>query len=426
MKKNKICVIGQGYVGLPLACEFSKKYETIGFDLNYKRIDELKKGIDLSMELSKKQILSKKRLQFTSNIKECANCNIFIISVPTPINKNKKPNLNFIKKASRDVGKVLKKGDIVIYESTVYPGVTEQICVPILEAKSLLKFNHDFFCGYSPERVNPGDKKHTISKIKKITSGSTLKASKTIDKLYKSIITAGTYRASSIKVAEAAKVIENIQRDLNISFVNELSIIFDKLSLDTNEVIEAASTKWNFIKFKPGLVGGHCIGVDPYYLTHISEKVGYKPRVILAGREVNENMPSQVWARIRKLMISKKIDISKAKVLILGYTFKENCPDIRNTKVRNLVYKILNTCNQVDIFDPWLSKVNVPKKLKNANFMLRTNLLRKKNYDCIILAVSHKFFYNMGANKIKSLLKNKGIIFDVKNFLDPEIVDGRL
>ncbi len=425
MNKNKICVIGQGYVGLPLACEFSKKYETIGFDLNYKRINELKRGIDLSMELSKKQILSKKKLQFTSKLIDCANCNIFIISVPTPINKNKKPNLNSIKKASRDVGKILKKGDIVIYESTVYPGVTEQVCVPILEAKSLLKFNHDFFCGYSPERVNPGDKKHTISKIKKITSGSTPQVSKKIDKLYKSIISAGTYRASSIKIAEAAKVIENIQRDLNISFVNELSIIFDKLNLDTNEVIEAASTKWNFVKYKPGLVGGHCIGVDPYYLTHVSEKVGYKPRVILAGREVNENMPSQVWARIKKLMINKKINISKATVLILGYTFKENCPDIRNTKVRNLVDKILKSCDQVDIFDPWLSKVNVPK-IKSVKFISKLNLLRNKNYDCIILAVSHDIFYNMGENKIKSLLKNKSIIFDIKNFLDSKIVDGRL
>lgn len=419
---NKICIIGLGYVGLPLACEFAKHFETIGYDFDSQRIKDLKKGIDNSFEVSKKNILSKKKLKFTDNIKDCRNFNHYIVAVPTPITKNKKPDLKFLKKASESVGKITNKNDLIIFESTVYPGVTEDICVPIIENYSKLKYNKDFFCGYSPERINPGDKKHTISNIKKITSGSNKKYAKKVDKLYGTIIKAGTHLVSSIKVAEASKIIENIQRDINIAFINELAMIFEKLEIDTNEIITAAGTKWNFNNFSPGLVGGHCIGVDPYYLTHIAKQIGHNPKIILAGRSVNESMASFVHNKVVNLMKKKHINIKQSNILIMGYTFKENCPDIRNTKVKDLCLKFIDKKCSVDVYDPWLnaSNSNLPKKL---NLIQK---VKKNKYDCIILAVAHDEFRKMGDKKIVSFANKKSVIFDVKNILHKKTVDGRL
>jgi len=411
-KKNlKLAIIGLGYVGLPLAIEFSKKRETIAFDINIKRVNELNSGKDRNKEIELKKLKSIKKLKFTSKVNDIKSSNFFIITVPTPINKNKKPDLSPLLSATDLIGKIIKKNDIIVYESTVYPGCIEEICVPRLEKFSKLKFNKDFFCGYSPERINPGDKEHTISKIKKITSGSSLSTAKYIDSIYKEIISAGTHKAPSIKIAEAAKVIENTQRDLNIALINELSILFNKLNIDTQEVLRAASSKWNFINFKPGLVGGHCIGVDPYYLTFKAKSIGYTPRIILAGRNINDNMGKHVVSMMIQSMKKKKIKIQKSKILIMGLTFKENCADTRNSGIK-LVYDILNKKYQckIDLYDPWADNNDV-KKLYGINSI---STLKNNVYDVVMLAVAHKIFKNMGQNKVLKLCKENHFIFDLK------------
>lgn len=413
---NKICVIGLGYVGLPLAHAFSKKYEVVGFDISKWRIDELSSGYDRTLELSSEQVNEaiKNGMKFTLDTNDIKDCNIYIVTVPTPIDKNKRPDLTPLIKASETVGKVLKKGDIVIYESTVYPGATEEDCVPVLEKFSNLKFNIDFFCGYSPERINPGDKEHTVTKILKVTSGSTPEIGKKVDELYASIITAGTHLAPTIKVAEAAKVIENSQRDINIAFVNELAIIFNKLGINTNDVLEAAGTKWNFLPFKPGLVGGHCIGVDPYYLTHKAQSIGYNPEIILAGRRLNDNMGIYVANQVIKLMIKKGHKIEGSKVLVLGITFKENCPDIRNSRVIDVIEELKEFGCNIDIYDPWADTKEVEHEY-NLKLIKELNIAK---YESIVLAVAH--------NEFKQLkLKTKdNVVFDIKSILDE--TDGRL
>lgn len=419
MKHIKIAVIGLGYVGLPLAVEFGKKYSTIGFDINQKRISELKEGYDRTLESNKGEIEGSKSLVFSSNLKDLSNYNVYIVTVPTPINQFKSPDLTPLLNASKMIGSVLKKGDIVIYESTVYPGCTEEDCVPVLEVESRLKFNSDFYCGYSPERINPGDKINTLTKIKKVTSGSTPEVAEIVDQLYKSIITAGTHKAPSIKVAEASKAIENAQRDVNISFVNELALIFDRMGIDTNDVLDAAGTKWNFLKYKPGLVGGHCIGVDPYYLAHKAESLGYHPQVILSGRRVNDNMGMFVANKIIKLLIAKNQIIAKSNVLVLGITFKEDCPDIRNSKVIDIIRELGQYNVTVDVYDPHADKDEV---LQEYGVKLLNQVSNK--YNAIVLAVSHKEFLLLD---IKSICEsNDSIIFDIKSFLDRNIVDSRL
>lgn len=418
--KNKICIVGLGYVGLPLAVEFGQKHPTIGFDITKQRIDELAKGHDRTLEISDQyltDVVQNYQLTFTTNIQETEDCNIFIVTVPTPIDKNKRPDLTPLIKASESIGSVLKVGDIVIYESTVYPGATEEDCVPVLEKISGLTFNKDFFCGYSPERINPGDKEHTVTKILKVTSGSTPEIAKIVDDLYKSVITAGTHLAPSIKVAEAAKVIENSQRDINIAFVNELAMIFNKLNIDTEAVLDAAGTKWNFLPFKPGLVGGHCIGVDPYYLTHKAQEIGYNPEIILAGRRINDGMGSYVGQQIIKLMIKKEISISKSKVLVLGITFKENCPDIRNSRVVDVIQELNEYGIQLDVYDPWADKIEVEKEY---NVPLIDNL-DLNGYDTFVLAVAHDEFKSLD---LKS--NDQRVVFDIKSIVDKQFVDGRL
>ena len=420
MDSHKIGIIGLGYVGLPLAIEFSKKHETIGFDLNQKRIEELNKGVDSTNEANLEELKTQlaNKLTLVDDLEKIKTCNIYIITVPTPITKFKTPDLSYLLSASHAIGSILKKGDIVIYESTVYPGCTEEECVPVLEKSSGLIYNKDFFCGYSPERINPGDKINTLTKIKKVTSGSTPGIAKIVDQLYSSIITAGTHLASSIKVAEASKAIENAQRDLNISFVNELALIFDKIGIDTEEVIDAAATKWNFLKFKPGLVGGHCISVDPYYLAHKAESMGYYPEVILSGRRVNDQMGKFVAEKVVKLMNQKGIPVRNSKALILGITFKEDCPDIRNSKVPDIYFELQNYGLTVDIYDPNAIKEEVKHEF-NINLIDQTN-----SYDAIILAVSHNEFKNLDLSSLKS--KNGAVVYDIKSFLDKKSVDGRL
>ena len=412
----KIAIIGLGYVGLPLAHAFSFKYEVIGFDVAQWRIDELKNGTDRTLELSEAQVKEaiSNNMQFTTSLDDIKDCNIYIVTVPTPIDKNKRPDLSPLIKASESVGSVLKKDDIVIYESTVYPGATEEDCVPILEKFSNLKFNKDFFCGYSPERINPGDKEHTVTKILKVTAGSTPAIGKKVNDLYASVITAGTYLAPTIKVAEAAKVIENSQRDLNIAFVNELSIIFNKLDIDTNAVLEAASTKWNFLPFRPGLVGGHCIGVDPYYLTHKAQQVGHNPEIILAGRRINDNMGIYVANQVVKLMIKKGHKVDSAKVLVLGITFKENCPDIRNSKVIDVIQELEEFGCDVDISDYWADKDEVQHEY---NLELKDQV-NYQDYNAIVLAVAHDKYKNIKTDR------SAQVIFDIKSILD--FSDGRL
>ena len=420
MDSYKIGIIGLGYVGLPLAIEFSKKYNTIGFDLNQKRIDELNKGVDSTNEANLEELKTQlvNKLTLVDDLEKIKTCNIYIITVPTPITKFKTPDLSYLLSASNAIGSILKKGDIVIYESTVYPGCTEEECVPVLEKSSGLIYNKDFFCGYSPERINPGDKINTLTKIKKVTSGSTPGIAKIVDQLYSSIITAGTHLASSIKVAEASKAIENAQRDLNISFVNELALIFDKIGIDTEEVIDAAATKWNFLKFKPGLVGGHCISVDPYYLAHKAESMGYYPEVILSGRRVNDQMGKFVAEKVVKLMNQKGIPVRNSKALILGITFKEDCPDIRNSKVPDIYNELQNYGLLVDIYDPNAIKQEVKHEF-NIDLIDQPN-----SYDAIILAVSHNEFKNLDLRSLKS--KNGAVVYDIKSFLDKKSVDGRL
>ena len=419
MKKNKIAVIGQGYVGLPLAIEFGKIYPTFGFDINETRIVDLKNGIDHTNEANIEQIKSADQLIFSSKINEIKNCNIYIITVPTPIDEFKTPELNPLRTASRMVGSILKKGDIVIYESTVYPGCTEEVCIPLLEKASNLIYNIDFYCGYSPERIVPGDKINTLTTIKKVTSGSTPEIARYIDDLYKSIINAGTFMASSIKVAEASKAIENAQRDLNISFVNELALIFDRVGVDTQDVLDAAGTKWNFLKYKPGLVGGHCISVDPYYLAYKAENLGYHPEVILSGRRVNDNMSTFVTNKMIKMLIKAGKQIIDSKILILGITFKENCPDIRNSKVADVYNELQEFGLDVDIYDYEAD----PSQVK---LEFGINLVKeiKEKYDGILLAVSHNKFSKIN---IENLKKNpKSVVYDLKGFLPRDIVTSRL
>ena len=420
--KNKICIIGLGYVGLPLAHAFSEKYEVVGLDIYQTRIYELNKAYDRTLELNETQLKEAldNGIKFTVNTDDIKDCNIFIVTVPTPIDKNKRPDLTPLIKASETIGKVLKKDDIVIYESTVYPGATEEECVPVLEKFSNMKFNEDFFCGYSPERINPGDKEHTVTKILKVTAGSTHEIGKKVDELYASIITAGTHLAPTIKVAEASKVIENSQRDINIAFVNELALIFNKLGIDTNDVLEAASTKWNFLPYKPGLVGGHCIGVDPYYLAYKAQEVGYNPEIILAGRRLNDNMGMYVANQVIKLMIKNGYKVDGAKVLVLGITFKENCPDIRNSRVIDVITELKEFGCQVDIYDPWADKKEVKREY---NIDLIENINNKK-YATSVIAVAHDEFKTLDINDIKN--GKDAIVYDLKSVLNSNEVDGRL
>jgi UDP-N-acetyl-D-galactosamine dehydrogenase len=421
-KDLKLSIIGLGYVGLPLALEFAKKRKIIGFDNKKKRIEQLKSGIDINLEFSKDNLRSLKKLTFSNSEEDLKYSNCYIITVPTPLNKYKKPDLNPLLKASKMIGKILKKGDLVIYESTVYPGCVEEECVPVLENFSKLKFNKDFFCGYSPERINPGDKKHTIKNIKKITSGSTPEVAELVDELYKEIITVGTHKAPSIKVAEAAKVIENTQRDLNIALINELSILFKKLKIDTKAVLDAASSKWNFVPFKPGLVGGHCIGVDPYYLTHKAESIGYHPKIILAGRKLNDNMGNYVVSELVNTMKKKNIKIKGSKILVLGLTFKENCPDIRNTGVESIMTELKKQKCQLDLFDPYVNR----KDIKVSYNILNNLKLNQNTYDSVLIAVAHDQFKKLGLSKIKSICKTNHVIFDLKNIFNSDKVDLKL
>ena len=422
MKIKKIALIGLGYVGLPLAIEFGKKFKVIGFDISKDRINLLKKNEDPNLEISKKEFLDSTHLSFSNTVDDIKDCNIFIITVPTPIYNNKMPDLTALKKSSQTVGSVLKKNDIVIYESTVFPGATEEFCVPILEKQSKLKFNTDFYCGYSPERINPGDKKHRLIDIKKVTAGSTPQIATEVDKLYKIIITAGTYKAESIKVAEAAKVIENTQRDLNIALINELALIFKKMNIDTEQVLNAACTKWNFLPFRPGLVGGHCIGVDPYYLTYKANKIGYYPEIILAGRKINDNMAAYVAKEVLKLMNSKDIQIAKANILIMGLTFKENCPDYRNSRVVDLIREFKNLNCNVDVYDPLVDK-------KKFAYEYKIEVIEKpiKNkYDATIIAVAHDEFKSLTKKQIRAYGRPNHVLYDIKYLLKSNETDGRL
>jgi UDP-N-acetyl-D-glucosamine/UDP-N-acetyl-D-galactosamine dehydrogenase len=422
MKNKKIAIVGLGYVGLPLAIEFGKKRKVIGFDINQDRISELKIGKDSTLETTADELQDAIHLSYTTNLDDINDCGIYIVTVPTPIDKHKKPDLTSLEKSSETVGKVLKKGDIVIYESTVYPGATEEVCVPILEEQSGLNFNEDFYCGYSPERINPGDKEHRVATIKKVTSGSTPEIATKVDELYQEIITAGTHKVDSIKVAEAAKVIENTQRDVNIALINELALIFNKLDIDTESVLEAAGTKWNFLPFRPGLVGGHCIGVDPYYLTYKAIEVGYTPEVILAGRRLNDSMGSYIANQVSRLMTKKRIHIVDANVLIMGLTFKENCPDLRNTRVVDLVQEFEGFNCNVDVYDPWIDK----EESVHEYGIKPIDAPIKGKYDAILLAVAHDEFKRLSLESIRGFGKNNHVLYDIKYLFKAEEVDGRL
>lgn len=419
---HNIAIIGLGYVGLPLAVEFGKKYPVVGFDINQTRLAELSKGHDSTLEVDDQELAEAKHLSYSSSLDDLKACNVFIVTVPTPINEHKQPDLTPLIKASETIGKVLKQGDIVIYESTVYPGATEEDCVPVLERVSGLTFNKDFFCGYSPERINPGDKEHRVTTILKVTSGSTPEVAETVDQLYRSIITAGTHKASSIKVAEAAKVIENTQRDVNIGLINELALIFNKLGIDTEEVLKAAGTKWNFLPFRPGLVGGHCIGVDPYYLTHKAQSVGYHPEIILAGRRLNDGMGAYVASQLVKAMLKKRIHVQGSRVLVLGLTFKENCPDLRNTKVVDIIHELQEFGVKVDCYDPWIN-------LSEAVHEYGINPIsshKAGEYDAMVLAVAHRQFAEMGVEQIRLLGKPVHVLYDLKYILPANASDLRL
>lgn len=415
----RICVVGLGYVGLPLAMEFGKHFPTVGFDISESRIAELQKGFDHTCEHSPEDISQSSLLHFTSNVEDIELASVYVIAVPTPIDGGRRPDLQVLRDATMLVGGVIQQDDVIIFESTVYPGVTEEICVPLLEQSSGLSFNEGFFVGYSPERVNPGDKERPLPSIIKITAGSTPETAKYVDNLYKTVISAGTYPVKSIKIAEAAKVIENTQRDLNIALVNELSLIFERLDLDTNEVLDAAATKWNFLNFRPGFVGGHCIGIDPFYLTHIAQEVGYHPEVILAGRRINDGMADHVAMRVLKMMATKSINVVKSKILILGFTFKENCSDIRNTQVRNLCLHLIGYKAKVEVFDPLIGDLSI----EGVAFIEKPTLAA---YDAIVLAVAHNQFKEMGGEEIRRFGKKDCVIFDVKGVLSPQESDGRL
>ncbi len=421
--ESRIGIVGLGYVGLPLAVEFGKLLPTVGLDINVQRIEELRSGHDRSLECSMDELRLADKLAFTSEPSDLADCNVFIVTVPTPIDAYNRPDLTPLVKASQSVGNVLARGDVVVYESTVYPGATEEVCVPILEAQSGLKYNQDFFCGYSPERINPGDKQHRVTNIKKVTSGSTPEIADFVDELYRLVITAGTHKASGIKVAEAAKVIENTQRDVNIALINELAILFHKLGLNTLEVLEAAGSKWNFLPFRPGLVGGHCIGVDPYYLTHKAAEIGYHPEIILAGRRINDGMGGYVVQRLVKLMTQRRIHVCQSNILILGLAFKENCPDIRNTRVVDIVNELKNYGANVDVYDPW---ANADDALGEYGIEL-VHELKPGNYDAVVVAVAHDAFRNLlGPGRIRELGKPASVVFDVKHLLPNDCVDEYL
>ena len=422
LENIKIGMIGLGYVGLPLAVEFGKKYLTVGFDINQQRIAELKAGSDHTLEVSGEELAESQYLTYSSAVDDIADCNIYIVTVPTPINKYKQPDLSPLQKASELLGKVIKQDDIVIYESTVYPCATEEVCVPILEQVSGLIFNRDFYVGYSPERINPGDKEHRITNILKVTSGSTEETAEKVDQLYKSIITAGTHKASSIKVAEAAKVIENTQRDVNIALINELALIFNRLNIDTEEVLLAAGTKWNFLPFRPGLVGGHCIGVDPYYLTHKAQALGYNPEIILSGRRINDDMGEYVVSQLVKLMLKKRIQVQQSDVLIMGLTFKENCPDLRNTRVVDIVQELNAYGVNVHVYDPW---VDADAAMQEYGIQPLVQPEQKK-YDAIVLAVAHEQFKQMAIEDVRALGKPEAVIYDLKYLFPANQTDARL
>jgi UDP-N-acetyl-D-glucosamine/UDP-N-acetyl-D-galactosamine dehydrogenase len=422
LRTCKLGVIGLGYVGLPLAVEFGKVFKTVGFDIKESRIAELRKGRDSTLEVEPTELSEAKKLKFSTSLKDLATCQVFIVTVPTPIDSYKRPDLKPIENASQLIGQILKKGDIVVFESTVYPGCTEEIAVPILERVSGLKFNKEFFAGYSPERINPGDKQHRLTTIKKITSGSTPEVAEFVAALYGSIIKAGTHKATSIRVAEAAKVIENTQRDVNIALINELALIFHRLGIDTEEVLEAAGTKWNFLPFRPGLVGGHCIGVDPYYLTHKAQEIGYHPEMILAGRRINDNMSIYVAERITQLMIKKRIHVKGSRILVMGLTFKENCPDLRNSKVADVIKELQKYGANVDVYDPWIDA-------EEAHHEYGFRPIRspaKGRYDAIVLAVAHKHFQEMGVRAVRALAKKPHVLYDIKYLFQADEVDGRL
>lgn len=423
LQNKTIAIIGLGYVGLPLAVEFGKIGPVIGFDINPQRINELKSGKDCTLESSPEELAQANFLRYTSNIEDLQKAHVFIITVPTPVDSANQPDITMLVNASISVSQALKKGDVVIYESTVYPGATEEVCVPVLERQSGLKFNVDFFCGYSPERINPGDKEHRLPTIKKVTSGSTPYVAEGVDQLYKQIITAGTHRASSIRVAEAAKVIENTQRDVNIALMNELSLIFNKLGIDTGEVLEAAGTKWNFLPFRPGLVGGHCIGVDPYYLTHKAQEVGYHPEVILAGRRINDRMASHVADETVKLMLKKGISVLQSRILVLGLTFKEDCPDIRNSKVVDLVCALKGYNTIVDVYDPW---VNFEEVRREYGIDCLETIPELGKYSAVIVAVGHNKFKEIGADGVRAFGKTNSVLYDIKSLFPMGTADGRL
>jgi UDP-N-acetyl-D-galactosamine dehydrogenase len=422
LQKLKLAIVGLGYVGLPLAVEFGRKRSVVGFDIDQRRIDQLKAGNDHTLETTSEELASAQHLCYTTQIEDLRACNCYIVTVPTPIDEYKRPDLTPLIKASETVGKVLKKGDIVIYESTVYPGCTEEDCVPVLEKLSGLKFNQDFFCGYSPERINPGDKEHKVTTIKKVTSGSTPQIADLVDLLYQQIVTAGTHKASSIKVAEAAKVIENTQRDLNIALINELAVIFNKMDIDTEAVLQAAGSKWNFLPFRPGLVGGHCIGVDPYYLTHKAESIGYHPQIILAGRRLNDSMGAYVVTQLVKAMTKRRLQVQGARILVMGLTFKENCPDLRNTRVVDIVKELADYDVQADVFDPWADT----EEAQHEYGITPIQQLEAGAYDAIIIAVAHHQFKAMGAAAIRALGKLDHVLYDLKYLLPAVESDIRL
>jgi UDP-N-acetyl-D-glucosamine/UDP-N-acetyl-D-galactosamine dehydrogenase len=418
----RLCIIGLGYVGLPLAVEFGKKFPTLGFDLSRDRIEALLRGSDATLEVTDEELGAAKFLKFTDDVRQIDDRNVFIVAVPTPIDAAKRPDFRPLEGASRTVAAVLKSGNVVIFESTVYPGATEEVCVPLLEKGSGLKYNQDFFCGYSPERINPGDKLHRLPSIVKITSGSTPETAQLVDQLYRSIITAGTFPASSIKVAEAAKVIENTQRDVNIALINELALIFDKLDINTSEVLAAAGTKWNFLPFRPGLVGGHCIGVDPYYLTHKAQEVGYHPNMILAGRRLNDDMGHYIAATVIKKMVRKGIDTASSRILVMGLTFKENCPDLRNTRVTDIISEFTEYGIAVDIYDPWAD----PFEAKKEYGLTLIQEIQSNTYGAVVLAVAHRQFAEIPIARLRSFCKEKSVIYDVKSLFPRDQVDGCL
>jgi UDP-N-acetyl-D-galactosamine dehydrogenase len=422
LRNLRIGVIGLGYVGLPLAVEFGKRFNTVGFDIKAERVDELRKGHDSTLETDETELAAATKLSYTTRLDDLKPCRVFIVTVPTPIDEYKRPDLTPLEKSSESVGKVLKKGDVVIYESTVYPGCTEEVCVPILERISGLRFNKDFFAGYSPERINPGDKQHRLTTIRKVTSGSTPAVAEFVDSLYRSIVTVGTHKASSIRVAEAAKVIENTQRDVNIALINELALIFNRLGIDTEEVLQAAGSKWNFLPFRPGLVGGHCIGVDPYYLTHKAQAVGYHPEMILAGRRINDNMGIYVAQQVAQLMMQKRIQVKDARVLVMGLTFKENCPDVRNTKIVDVVKELEKYGARVDVCDPWADADEAERE-----YGLRPIAKPKPgSYDAILMGVAHDEFRRMGIEKVRKLGRRSHVLYDIKYVFPAREVDGRL